>query len=195
MSRKPVVVRRLTAKERRELEAVFRHPPDARVHERALAIRLSSQGKAPPAIAEIIGRGRTVIWRWIKDFNVRGLESLQMGKSSGAPLKADEDVCTALSEAVEANPQDLGYPFTRWTGNLLSEHIRRTMHVSLSECTVLRTLRKLGYRYGRPKLDLKHRQKPSEVRRAKAQKTVAKKKSKEAPVVILSCFSTRRNST
>ncbi len=38
-------------------------------------------------------------------------------------------------------------------------------------------------RYGRPKLDLKHRQDPKDVRRAKKQKKAALKKRKPAPVV------------
>lgn len=195
MARQSISARRLTAAERSGLEEVFRHPPDPRVYERALAIRLSSQGQSPPAIAKILGRGRASVWRWITDFNSRGLAALYMGKSPGAPPKANEEVCAALCKAVEANPQDLGYPFTRWTGALLAEHIRRTTQVSLSEDTVLHILHRNGYRYGRPKLDLKHKQNPSEVRRAKAQKKAAQKKSKQAPVVILSCFSTRRSST
>ena len=194
MARQPVSVRRLTRIERSKLEELFRHPPDGRVHERALAIRLASQGQSPPAVAEVLGRSRTSVWRWVSDFNTRGLAALYMGKSSGAPPKADADVCAAMDEAVTTNPQDLGYPFTRWSAALLAEHIRRTLHVALSEDTVRRVLHRHGYRYGRPKLDLKHKQKPSKVRRAKAQKTAAKKKWKPAPVVILSRFSTRQSS-
>ena len=195
MAKPAIAVRRLTKSERRKLNALFRHPPNPRVHERALAIRLSSQGASPTEIVKTVGRGRSTIWRWIKDFNERGLDALFMGISSGAPPKADEEVCAALVQAVETNPHDLGYAFTRWTGELLAEHLRRAVHVELSRYTVLRALHRLGFHYLRPKLDLAHRQNPVEIRRAKRQKRAAKKKSRPAPVVVLSRFSTRLSST
>jgi transposase len=195
MARPAIAVRRLTPAERRKLNALFRHPPNPRVHERALAIRLSSQGASPRQVVRTVGRGRSTIWRWIKDFNERGLDALFMGTSPGPPPKADADVCAALSQAVEANPHDLGYAFTRWTAPLLVEHLRQTVHVELSVDTVYRALHRLGYRYLRPKLDLAHKQDRGEIRRAKRQKRAAQKKSRPAPVVVLSRFSTRRNST
>lgn len=195
MAKPAIAVRRLTRGERRKLDALFRHPPNPRVHERALAVRLSSQGASPTEIVKTLGRGRSTIWRWIKDFNERGLDALFMGTSSGAPPKADQDVCAALSQAIETNPHELGYAFTRWTGALLAEHLRRTIHVELSIYTIYRALHRLGFRYLRPKLDLAHKQDRGEIRRAKRQKRAAKKKSRPVPVVVLSRFSTRPSST
>jgi len=194
MSKKGIMVRRLSPPERRQLEEMFRDPPDTRVHERALAIKLSSAGEDTGTIAQVIGRSRISIWRWIRDFNNRGLEALYMGKSSGVPPKADEEVYAAVRQAIDTNPRELGYPFTRWTAHLLTEHIRRAVHVHLSIGTMYRILHQLDYRYIRPKLDLKHKQEPTEVQRAKRQKKAAKKKSKPAPVKILWRFSTRLNS-
>jgi len=131
----------------------------------------------------------------MKEFNARGIASLFMGTSPGAPPKANEEVRAALAQALGANPQKLGYPFTRWTAALLAEHIRRRLHVELSTDTIYRTLHRMGYRYLRPKLDLKHKQDPQEVRRAKRQKALAQKKSMPAPVNILWRFSTRQTFT
>ena len=89
------------------------------------------------------------------------------------PPKADGEFQAALIEAVEQNPRDLGYKFTRWTAALLAEHLRRKIHVEVAGVTVSKALRRLGYRYGQPKLDLKHRQDPKEVARAKRQKRSA----------------------
>ena len=195
MGRPCISLRRLTPAEGRRLRALFRDLPNPRVHERALTVRLASQGRTPSEIFKVVGRSRTSIWRWIKGFNARGMGSLFMGTSPGAPPKADEEVRAALGDALEANPRDLGYPFTCWTAALLAEHIHRTVHVELSTDTIRRALRGLGYRYLRPKLDLKHKQDPGQVRRAKRQKAAAQKKSKPAPVRILWRFSTRRSST
>jgi hypothetical protein len=87
------------------------------------------------------------------------------------------------------------YPFTRWSVDLLREHLRRHTHIDVSYSTVYHTLKRLDYRYGRPKLDLKHRQDPNEVTRAKRQKRTALKKRKPAPVVVLSRIVTKPSST
>jgi len=195
MARRPLLVRRLTKRERRKLDELFRHPPSPGVHERALAVRLSAQGQSAPQIARVVERDPSTVFRWIRSFNFVGLEALEPGKSPGAPLKADEGVCSALGAALRGNPRDMGYAFTRWSGELLAQHIYRKLHVKLSIHTVYRALHRMGYGYLRPKLGLKHKQDAREVSRAKRQKRAAQKKSKPAPVVVLSRFSTRLSST
>ena len=145
--------------------------------------------------AEIVGCHRSTVFRWLQQFETGGLPALRPGKSTGRPPKADADFQAALAEAVERNPRDLGYPFTRWSVDLLSEHLRRTTHVSVSPSTVYHTLKRLGYRYGQPKLDLKHRQDPKDVARAKRQKRAALKKLEPVQVVWRFSTVTRPSST
>lgn len=184
----PFFVRPLTRDERSAIRAVRKRPPSHAVYLRAQAVHFSSQRMKAEAIAAMLERDRSTVFRWLKAFEARGLESLQPGKSPGRPPEADADFQAALAEAVEKNPRDLGYSFTRWTTDLLTEHMRRTTHVLVSPATVRGVLKKRGYRYGCPKLDLKHRQDPVEVARAKRQKTRALKK--QPPVRVLWCFST-----
>ena len=79
--------------------------------------------------------------------------------------------------------------------DLLTEHMRRTTHVDVSCSTVYHTLKRLGYRYGRPKLDLKHRQDPKQVARAKRQKACALKKPEPVEVIWRFSTVTKRSST
>lgn len=184
----PFFVRRLTRAERTAIRNLRKRPPNHGVFLRAQAVHFSSQRLITEKIAPIVGRDRSTVYRWLKAFDVHGVAALWPGKSPGRPPKADADFRAALAEAVEQNPRDLGYPFTRWSVDLLSEHMRRTTHVDVSCSTVYHTLKRLGYRYGRPKLDLKHRQDPKEVARAKRQKGRALKKPE--PVQIIWRFST-----
>jgi transposase len=172
-----------------------KRPPCHAVYLRAQAIHFSSQKLTAEAIAAILERHRTTVFRWLQAFETCGLEAIRPGKSPGRPPTADADVQAALAQAVERNPRDLGYPFTRWTADLLAEHLRRTTHVLISAATVRGLLKRHGYRYGCPKLDLKHRQDPKEVARAKREKTRALKK--QPPVRVLWSFSTvtKPNST
>lgn len=190
----PFFVRRLTPTERREIGKLRKQPPDLGVYRRAQAVHLSSQRLKVQQIAEIVSRDRVSVTRWLHDFDANGLEALWPGKSTGRPPKADADFQAALVAAVEQNPRDLGYAFTRWTADLLAEHLYRTTHVRVCSSTIYASLKRLRCRYGRPKLDLKHRQDPKEVARAKRQKKAALKKRKPAPVVVLSRMRMRPSS-
>jgi len=191
----PFFVRRLTGVERRKIGELRKRPPQHGVYLRAQAVHFSSQGLTAEQIAPIVERNRSTVYRWLRAFDANGLAALWPGRSSGRPPKADADFQAALVRAVEQNPRDLGYPFTRWTVDLLTEHLRRTVHVQVSPSTVRGLLKRLKYRYGQPKLDLKHRQDPRDVIRAKRQKTRALKKRE--PVQIIWRFSTvtKRSST
>ena len=184
----PFFVRRLTRNERSQIRKLRKRPPNLDVYRRAQAVHLSAQRLKVQQIAEIVARSRVTVTRWLHEFDIRGLPALWPGKSPGRPPKADADFQAALAEAVEQNPRDLGYSFTRWSVDLLAEHLRRVTHVEVSTSTVYHTLRRLGYRYGRPKLDLKHRQDPKQVARVKRQKGRALKKPE--PVRVIWRFST-----
>lgn len=192
----PFFVRRLTRTERRELRYLRRHPPSHAVFLRTQAVHFSAQRLTVEQIAPLVDRSRWTVFRWLKEFQTHGLPALWPGKSTGRPPKADADFQAALAAAVEKNPHDLGYPFTRWSADLLTEHMRRSLHVAVSGSTVYHTLKRLGYRYGCPKLDLKHRQDPKDIARAKRLKRAAlKKRKKPDPVVVLSSIVTRPNFT
>ena len=191
----PFFVRSLSRAERKAIRKLRKCPPKLTVYRRAQAVHFSSQRLKVQQIAEIVSRSRLTVTRWLHEFDTHGLLALWPGKSSGRPPKADADFQAALVAAIEQNPKDLGYPFTRWSVDLLGEHLRRKLHVDVSYSTVYNTLKRLGYRYGRPKLDLKHCQNPKDVQRAKRQKKAALKKRKPAPVVALSRIVTRQNST
>ena len=191
----PLFVRRLTRAERAALRKLRKRPPSLDFYRRAQAIHLSSQRLKAQKIAEILSCSPLTVTRWIHEFDAHGLPALWPGKSTGRPPKADADFQAALAQAVEQNPRDLGHPFTRWSVDLLTEHMRRTTHVDVSCSTVYHTLKSLGYRYGHPKLDLKHRQDPKQVARAKRQKARALKKREPVEVIWRFSTVTKRSST
>ena len=189
----PFFVRRLLKRERKVIAKLRKNPPNVEVYRRAQAVHFSSQQLQVPQIARIVNHDRSVVSRWLHRFEDEGLSGLWPNKSTGRPPKADGEFQAALIEAVEQNPRDLGYKFTRWTAALLAEHLRCKIHVEVVGVTVSKTLRRLGYRYGQPKLDLKHRQDPKEVARAKRQKRSDLKKRKPATAPWHLSTVTKRN--
>ncbi|MBC7077662.1 MAG: hypothetical protein H5T92_05070 [Synergistales bacterium] len=70
-----------------------------------------------------------------------------------------------------------------------------TTGVEVGAATIRNTLAELGFRWGRPKLDLAHRQDPADVARAKRLRNGALKKRSSAAAAGPSCISTKPNST
>jgi transposase len=105
------------------------------------------------------------------------------------------EVRQAADEAVRQNPRDLGYEFTRWTAELLTHHLAKTTGVEVGPATVRNTLVDLGFRWGRPKLDLAHRQDTQDVARAKRLRNGALKKRSSAVDAGPFCISTRPSFT
>ena len=190
----PYFVRPLRRREREELEQLCRQPPTTGIYQRAVAVLLSSEGKTTHQIGDVVRRCHSTVFRWLKRFDDIGVAACTPGKSSGRPPKIDSDVQATLRTAVAENPRDLGYEFTRWTTSLLAEHLHLTHHLSVHPATVSAVLRNMGCRYGCPKLDLKHRQDPAKVARAKRQRSRALKKRLPAAAASRFSISMRPNS-
>ena len=190
----PYFVRPVTGKEKKELLQLFRHPPNARVYQRVQAVLLSCEGQKCQTIAGVVRRDASTVYRWLVRFTEQGIAGLTPRSSPGRPPKATAEIQKAMAEVVQKNPRDLGYVFTRWTTSLLAEHLHRTRGVELHPETIRVVLKKLGYRYGCPKLDLVHRQDPKEVTRAKRQRTCALKKRVPVTAAGPSCTSTKPSS-
>lgn len=191
----PFFVRPLSRSEQKTIAKLRKKPPNVRVYQRAQAVYFSAQGLKVQKIAPIVDRDRSVVSRWLHAFQKDGLAALWPGQSPGRPPKADADFQAALIQALRQNPRDLGYGFSRWTSALLAGHLHRRTHVRVCGATVSRTLKRLGYRWGQPKLDLKHRQDPQAVARAKRQKRRALKKPEPVQVLLRLSTATRRSST
>lgn len=190
----PYFVRKLTRSERSRLDAILRKPPNVKVFLRARAVDLSARGWKVPRVAEVVQRDRSVVSRWLHRFEEQGIDSLWPRKSPGRPPKMTAEVRQAADEAVRQNPRDLGYEFTRWTAELLTQHLAATTGVEVGPWTVRKTLVGLGFRWGRPKLDLAHRQNAADVARAKRLRNGALKKRSPAAGAGPSCISTRPSS-
>jgi transposase len=162
--------------------------------DRCRAILLSEDRKTPGQIAPFLKVHRITVQRWIKDYLRFGFQGLIPGKSPGRPPSVDSEGEIVLQKALAKNPRDMGYLFTRWTTHLLAEHLYRTTHARVSDDAVGRSLHRMRYRYKRPKLSLRHKQKRQEVRRARRERDAALKKSPVTPTDTSSCLKTNANS-
>jgi transposase len=185
---------RLRRKERERIARTGARARDARHRDRCRAVLWSDEGRSLGEIANLLGVDPRTVGRWIQDYRRFGVKGLQVGKSPGRPRLIDDDGDEALREALRHNPRDLGYGFSRWTLETLVQHLYTVVHVQVSADTVRKALKRMDYRYGRPKLSLKHRQNRREVRRAKRARAEALKKGRRTPTATPSCTWTSASS-
>lgn len=189
-----VFVPTLRKKELLRLRKAARSATSPKVRDRSRAILWSQEGKTTGEIARLLGLNTTTPMRWIKDYLRFGFDGLIPETIPGRPRTVDAEGEAALRDALRKNPHDLGYPFTRWTTATLAEHLRSVIHAQVSPAAVGRALKRLRYRYKRPKLSLKHKQNPKEVRRAKRERNAALKKSPPVPAAVPSSSKTNASS-
>ena len=92
-------------------------------------------------------------------------------RRTGRPPKLGPADLTFLDEALQRGPQAYGWPVATWGIRDLRELLRHERRVEVGVSTVYRAARGPGYRYRRPRHDLKHRQDAEAV--ASAQEALA----------------------
>jgi transposase len=143
-------VRPLGAPERRELQGLARREV-GRVSERMRMVLLSSRGYTVPQIAAIFECDEATVRQWLRRFEAAGAAGLRDRPRPGRPRKADAGAREAIRRQVEAPPAAAGYGFGFWTVAALTAHLAAVLAVALSQSTVRRTLRGLGYGWRRPR--------------------------------------------
>src|SRR3954452_7325123 len=130
----------------------------ARLRARAKAARDAGQSRRLLALAEIYdGGSRTraarvggVGLQTLRDgavrFNARGPEGLIDGKAPGSPCKLNDRQRQALATIVERGPMPAIHGVVRWRLKDLTLWVWEEFQISLSETTLSRELRALGYR-------------------------------------------------
>jgi len=166
---------------RRRLERLAKSSAESKFIDRCRAVLWCADGKTAPEIAELLGRHRDTVRRWLRDYMDFGLEGIELREIPGRPPLLDDAAVSVLVDAVEQGPREAGYDFTRWTARSLASHLAKTLFIQVSPDTVRRTLKQNGYAYLRPKLHLGHRQDPKAKRNARRRRDRAIAKARDDP--------------
>src|SRR5919109_4835753 len=118
---------------------------------RIRAVGQVEQGAHPDEVAAGLGMTRAAVYAWLAKYREGGLEALKARPVPGRPPKLSGSQLARLYGLVVGNdPRQLRFAFALWTRAMIRELIRREFHVSLSEVSVGRLLRKLGLSPQRP---------------------------------------------
>ena len=146
------------AEYRDALRRLVRTDPDPRVRRRAQALLQVAQGGAVVRVAASFGTAAYRVRAWRGWFLEGGRDRLADGRRTGRPPKLGPAELALLDEALERGPQAYGWPVTVWSIRDLCEFLWQQRHMRVSVYTVHRAVQGLGYRYRRPRHDLRHRQ-------------------------------------
>jgi transposase len=151
----------LTTSQRQELHHLARRGRDARAVRRAQGLLWLDQGEHPIAVAQRLAVTRESVYAWARRLRLAGANSLAQRlrdqPRSGRPTGKRHAVQQMVQKVMDTDPTQYGYPAEGWTLALLRHHLKATQNVEVSEATVRRSLRGMGYQWKRPRYVLARR--------------------------------------
>ena len=128
------------------LRAAARESKDAGQTRRLLALAAIYDGATRTEAAEIGGVTLQIIRDWVLKLNAHGPEGLIDRKAPGAKPRPDAEHRAALAVAVANGPMPAVHGVVRWRIVDLCQWLWEEFQVSVSEQTLSRELRAMGYR-------------------------------------------------
>jgi transposase len=115
------------------------------------AVRRVEAGESPEGVIAGLGMNRRTIYRWLAAYHYGGEESLQAKAIQGAPPKMNAKQMARLSKMVrEKNPLQFKFEYALWTLAMIRQLILQQFDVRLSEVSVGRLMKRLGFSAQRP---------------------------------------------
>lgn len=128
-----------------KLGALAKASSDVRQVRRLLAISVIYDGGSRTDAARIGGVGLQILRDWVLRFNAEGPDGLFDRKSPGAPPKLNDEQLAALAQRVNEGPDLSIDGVVRWRMKDLKRWICKDFGITVSEGTVSRRLKKLGF--------------------------------------------------
>lgn len=113
--------------------------------------RIQEQGISPEVIAREFDVNPRTVYRWIERYQSGGWDGLKNQAVPGRPSKLTDSQLAWLSKTLATDgPEQYKFPFALWTTKLIRELINRRLGVELSETSVGRLLKQIGFTAQRP---------------------------------------------
>ena len=128
-----------------DLKRLARASRDANQTRRLLAMSVIYDGDSRAAAARVGGVGRQIVRDWVERFNAEGPDGLIDRKAPGNAPKLNDEQRAALARIVERGPIPAVDGVVRWRLIDLTVWVWDEFRVSLSEATMSRELKALGF--------------------------------------------------
>ena len=128
------------------LRRLARQTKDASQARRLLALASIYDGGSRSDAARLGSVTVQIVRDWVVRFNARGPDGLINGKAPGKPSLLNDDQRAALAQAIERGPTPYLDGVVRWRLCDLGRWLWEEFRVSVSEQTLGREVRAMGYR-------------------------------------------------
>lgn len=144
---------------RATLTALATGAPTLRQGRRAHGVLWLAEGVTVMEVARRLHVSRQTVYVWQARLGWAGDLATRLADRprSGRPRTTGQAVDELIAEVIGTDPRQQGYRLAGWTTGLLRQQLRRSRDLAVSERTVRRCLRQLGYRYKRPRYVLARR--------------------------------------
>jgi transposase len=129
-----------------QLRELAKRSEDADQTRRLLALAWVYDGASRSEGAQAGGVGLQTFRDWVLRFNAAGPAGLVDGKAPGQPPRLDAKQRRELAQRVEDGPIPAAHGVVRWRLSDLAQWVYETYLISISEQTLSRYLRAMGYR-------------------------------------------------
>jgi transposase len=128
------------------LRAELRHSRSSNVYRRATALLAANQGTSAAKIAALLGVTRQTVYNWITSYVAHGAQvDLRDAPRSGRPSLLNKEIDAFIVGALAFSPDVFGYTARRWSAAVLRTHVGSMLPHEVSEETLRRRLRRIGY--------------------------------------------------
>jgi transposase len=165
----------LSASGRRALERLRHDDHRAAVFRNVTIILQSAAGRSKAALSQALGCSVSTIDRVRRAYLREGAAGLLPVPPPGRPARATPAFRTAMAQAVQTPPSDLGYGFSTWSVPRLAAHLKKVTRIGFSADQLRRLLHQEGFSVQRPKHTMKGKRDEVEFRRAKGELEALKK--------------------
>ena len=118
---------------------------------RKAAVQRVEAGESPEFVAAGLGINRRSIYRWLEAYHYGGAAALNAKPIPGAPPKVSARQMAKLARIVrDKNPLQFKFEYALWTLAIIRDLIAREFGVKLSEVSVGRLMKRLGFTPQRP---------------------------------------------
>ena len=115
------------------------------------AVRRVEAGESPEDVIAGLGMNRRTIYRWLAAYHYGAQESLRAKPIVGAPMKMSAKQMAKLAKIIrQKNPLQLKFEYALWTLAMIRQLILKQFDVRLSEVSVGRLMKRLGFSPQKP---------------------------------------------
>ena len=146
----PIMIKTKLTKTQKEELINYRKHASSQDSEKALMVLLNSKGSKPENIAKRLDRNAHTVRLWLKRYAETGIGGLKRKMATGRPKVKKLNCINLMNEFINQSPEVFGYIESVWNVPLIKDCLEKTKAFSVSEDTIERALKNLGYTFKRP---------------------------------------------